>query len=393
MPNAMEQSLRARISQLEAQLAREQRSALISRLSERRYRELTEAIPQLVWATDRYGATFYCNRRWYIYTGLSEEESLGFGFINVVHPDDREQTLAQWERTWRDGGHYENEYRLRRHDGVYHWFIGRAAPVADPNGQVVEWLGTCTDIDDQKRAANELHERTDALRQITATLQERNRELDQFAYVASHDLKAPLRGIASLAQWIEDDLGVQLTDEVRKHLELLRGRVQRMERLINGLLQYSRVGRTVGTLSAVEVDQLLAETIDLLAPPPTATIKITTPMPTLYTERLLLHQVFANLIGNALKHHPGPTITLQISAQRSGPFYRFVVTDDGPGIAPQFHQRIFTIFQTLAPRDTFECSGMGLALVKKIVEHQGGQVSLESEEGKGATFFFTWPAR
>jgi PAS domain S-box-containing protein len=385
-------ALRQRVEQLEQQLTLEQRGGLISRLSERRYRAIVEWIPQMVWATDSHGSHFYYNRRWYEYTGLSEEESLGFGFVNALHPDDRERTLERWQRAWRHGESYEVEYRFRRHDGTYHWFIGRALPITDAEGNIVEWTGTCTNIDEQKRAAEHLQERTEALARITATLQERNRELDQFAYIASHDLKAPLRGIAHLSQWIEEDLGDLVTPEVREHLTLLRGRVNRMENLINGLLQYSRIGRSIGTPEKVMVEELLDDVIDLLAPGPEVQIDRSGTFPLLRTERLPLSQVFSNLIGNAIKHHPGPTKHISISATNEGEWYQFAVQDDGIGIAPQFHERIFVIFQTLTPRDTLESNGLGLSLVKKIVEHQGGKVWVESSEGQGATFYFTWPA-
>jgi PAS domain S-box-containing protein len=382
--------LRERLAQLEQQLHNEQRLGLINRLSERRYRAIVEWIPQMVWATDSHGSHFYYNRRWYEYTGLSEAESLGFGFTNALHPDDRERTLESWQRAWSLGESYEIEYRFRCHDGSYHWFIGRALPITDADGNIVEWVGTCTDIDEQKRAAEHLRKRSEALAQMTAALQERNRELDQFAYVASHDLKAPLRGISHLSQWIEEDLGEQVTPEIREHLGLLRGRVNRMEGLINGLLQYSRVGRTAGTLEKVNVAELLEDVIDLLAPPADVQIELVGAFPTLQTERLPLSQVFSNLIGNAIKHHTSPHILIRVSAEQQGIGYRFAVSDNGPGIAPQFHERIFTIFQTLSPRDTLESSGLGLSLVKKIVEHRGGKVWLESSEGQGATFYFTW---
>lgn len=666
-------------------------------LSERSYQTLADAMPQLVWISDASGAPFYYNRGWYAYTGLSEADSLGFGFTNALHPDDVARTLQRWQRAWRDGESYQIEYRFRRFDGVYRWFIGRATPVVGPDGTIVEWVGTCTDIDEQKRVSesmeflaeastllaasldyettlaqvarlavpqiadwcavdvltpegglrrlgvahidpakvelahdlerrstydpdgpsgvpavirtgrsemieritdqmirdlvtdpeireimlmlglrssmvvplsargqrfgaitlvsaesgriftaadlrlaedlarragiaidnarlySELHQfrmtldqthdcvfmfdperlrffyvnqgaidqvgysraellqmtpldvkpeyteqsframiaplmsgeraqhsfetvhrhrdghlipvaivlqyvapgegagrfvamvrditeqrqaadalraseqrsrqRGDELEQTARLLAERNRELDQFAYITSHDLKAPLRGIANLAQWIEEDLGADVPDEVRGHLDLLRGRVYRMEALIDGILAFSRIGRSREAVELVDVGQLLAEVIDLLAPDPAARIEVGPEMPIVRTARLPLQQVFSNLIGNALKHHGGGDVHIRISAEERGEYYAFAVADNGPGIAPQYHERIFGIFQTLASRDKVEGSGLGLALVKKIVEHQRGQVSLSSAEGQGAIFQFTWPRR
>ncbi|NJN16491.1 MAG: PAS domain S-box protein [Oscillochloris sp.] len=636
-----------------------------------RYRVLAEAMPQLVWATDTQGRVIYLNQRWSEFTGLSEQESCGFGFLAALHPADRERAEATWRRTWQEGEPYEIEYRLRREDGVYFWFLARAQAVRDDNGEIVEWVGTCTNIDEQKRQsdalgflsratallnsgldyrkalrklatlavaqfadwcvidllengrlerltvahndpdrvalANDLYrrgfsnpqaglellergeptfyERIDdtvleqavrdaeqrqilrslgltssislplitrtkrlgvitliaaesqrlfnffdralaerlaeriavaienaqlyhelrrfretldqaldcvfmfepqnlcffyvnqgALDQVgysraellqmtpidikpeynepqfrqliaplldgtqrllsfetvhrhkdghdipvdlwlqyvatedepgrfvaivrdiserrraAAALEERNRELDQFAYLISHDLKAPLRGIANLSQWIDEDLGDNVTPEVREHLNLLHGRVQRMEDLINGLLAYARIGRTSGVIEQVRVVDLLAEVIDLLAPPEHVTLEIAPNMPTMKTDHLLLQRVFANLISNAIKHNPGETALVRVGCAREGMYYRFYVGDNGPGIDPSYHERIFGLFQTLVPKDRIESSGIGLALVKRIVEHQNGTVGLESQPGHGATFWFTWPA-
>jgi signal transduction histidine kinase len=269
----------------------------------------------------------------------------------------------------------------------------RVVPVLDSDDHIAYWVGAGTDIDDHRRAEAALRERTQRLAQATKALADRNRELDQFAYVTSHDLKAPLRGIANLAQWIEEDLGDLATGDIRQQLDLLRGRVQRMEALIDGILQFSRVGRVRETIEAVDVGALLAETVDLLSPPPAFTVEIGPGMPTLMAERARVQQVFANLISNALKHHDRSDGRIEVRV-RDGDDpheYEFTVADDGPGIAPQYHERIFGIFQTLRPRDQVEGSGLGLALVKKIVEHHGGRIWLESAEGCGTTFHFTWP--
>jgi signal transduction histidine kinase len=310
----------------------------------------------------------------------------------LLHPDDYERTLEVWQHSLRTGELYEIEYRFKEaKTGKYRWFLGRAHPIRDNNGAITRWFGTCTDIDDQKRAEVTLRAQAEELGYTAALLEERNRELDQFAYVTSHDLKAPLRGIANLSQWIEEDLGDNATEEIRKQLDLLRGRVHRMEGLIDGILQYSRIGRLQGTIEQVDVDELLADVVDLLAPPPGFNITIEPEMPTIMTERVLLQQVFANLIGNAIKHHHRSEGTIHVSAEPNHTHFIFRVADDGPGIAPQYQDRIFGMFQTLAPRDKVEGSGLGLSLVKKMVEHQGGRIWVQSKEGQGATFCFTWP--
>lgn len=239
--------------------------------------------------------------------------------------------------------------------------------------------------------ANELARLSAMLAQTNATLEDRNRELEQFAYVASHDLKAPLRAIANLSEWIEEDLQGQLPAENQKQMHLLRGRVHRMEALINGLLEYSRVGRTKVSVVPVQVADLLDEVVDSLAPPPTFTVTIAPQMPTLRTNAMALRQVFANLISNAIKHHHTDQGHIHVTVKDQGECYEFAIADDGPGIHPDYHQKIFTIFQTLQARDTKESTGIGLAIVKKIVEAEGGKIWIESHEGQGATFYFTWP--
>ena len=231
-------------------------------------------------------------------------------------------------------------------------------------------------------------------------LERSNKDLDQFAYVASHDLKAPLRGIANLSSWIEEDLAASMTDDTREQMALLRGRVHRMEALIDGILQYSRAGRVRTAPEPVDTGALVAEVIELIAPPEGTQIVVAEDMPKVLAERVPLQQVFMNLIGNAVKYGrrgAGPVEVRVSSVEEvvdpdAPHLYRFSIADNGPGIAPQYHDRVFGIFQTLQSRDQVEGTGIGLSVVKKIVEGQGGRVWVESAEGEGAIFHFTWPA-
>ena len=238
-----------------------------------------------------------------------------------------------------------------------------------------------------------LRERATELAAVAGRLRESNDELDQFAYVTSHDLKAPLRGISNLSNWIEEDLGPdRLTPEARGQFDLLRGRVQRMERLIDGLLQYSRVGRTEVTVEWVDVGQLMAEVVDWVGPPPGVRVIVGPDMPSFNADRLRLGQVLANLVGNAVKHgSPRGTVRVTCEPAAGGDAYAFAVADDGPGIDARYHERIFGVFQTLNRRDQVEGTGIGLALVRKVVTAKGGTVGVESAPGQGATFRFTWP--
>jgi signal transduction histidine kinase len=229
-------------------------------------------------------------------------------------------------------------------------------------------------------------------RTLIAALEKSNRELDQFAYVASHDLKAPLRGIANLSQWIEDDLGERLDEQTRTHLHLLRGRVIRLENLIGGILAYSRAGRDAAELGTVDVAAMVGEVWELLAPPPAARLELATPLPVLRTWRVELQQILLNLIGNAIKHNAERELLIEVGAHRDGRHWRFFVADNGIGIAPEFTDKIWGLFQTLERRDKIESTGIGLSVIRKIVERHGGTAWVESELGRGATFSFTWTA-
>ena len=279
--------------------------------------------------------------------------------------------------------------------------IGRAQQVKRLVSQRTEQL------EEANRALNkEIAERVQAesaLQRLNTTLEQRvarrtgeaerrARELEQFAYVAAHDLKAPLRAIANLALWLKEDLEEKLTEQTREQLDLLRDRVARMHALIEGLLTYSRVGRTGGEVEEVEVDSavLVAETIDSLSPPAGFRIDVAPDMPKLRTDRLQLGQVFANLIGNGIRHHHREQGQIQVAGRDRGDHCEFTVSDDGPGIAPELHDKVFMMFQTLEVKDTGINTGIGLALVKKIVEENGGTIELHSEPGRGSTFRFSW---
>lgn len=228
-------------------------------------------------------------------------------------------------------------------------------------------------------------------RELIAALEKSNHDLDQFAYVTSHDLRAPLRGIANLSQWIEEDLGDRLTDKSREFLHLLRGRVRRLEDLIQGVLDYSRAGRVADEPSDIDVGTLVRECIELIAPPKTALLEVAANLPTLRTTRVPLQQMFMNLIGNAIKYNTRPAPHVHVGAEPAADGWEFYVRDDGPGIARRYHAQIWDLFQTLHSRDRIESTGMGLAIVRKIVEAHGGRAWIDSDEGHGATFRFTWP--
>jgi signal transduction histidine kinase len=249
--------------------------------------------------------------------------------------------------------------------------------------------------DELGQVANSFNVMAEQLQENRAELERSNRELDQFAYVASHDLKAPLRGIRSLAEWISEDVKGSAGGDTMENLALLQNRVERLDLLLDSLLQYSRVGRSGDKPEMVDTCHLVGDIAGYLAPKQGFTIYCADGMPALFTYKAPLELVFRNLISNALKHHDRPEGRVTVSGVWRGKLAEFRVRDDGPGIPPEFHDKVFQMFQTLKPRDQVEGSGMGLAIVKKTVESQGGTVRIESEPGeRGTTFVFTWcPAK
>lgn len=279
---------------------------------------------------------------------------------------------------------------------------GRAAQVQTAILNILEDFGEEKRmLEESQRALLNILEDVDLERTKSAAAVKRveavNTELEEFAYAASHDLKAPLRVIDNTSRWLEEDLAEHLTDETRENMTLLRGRVARMERLLDDLLEYSRIGRITDERFAevIAVDEMIADVLALLAPPERFGISVDPAFAALRLPRMPLQHVFMNLIGNAIKYtrRPDARIEIRAWAEEGGDFYRFGVADNGPGIAPQYQEKIWQIFQTLAPRDKVEGTGIGLSVVRKIVEARGGRAWVESEPGQGSTFYFTWPAQ
>jgi PAS domain S-box-containing protein len=257
------------------------------------------------------------------------------------------------------------------------------APVRNEAGLVVGVALVVLDISERKEAEREM-------RRLVEALSQSNRELDQFAYVASHDLKAPLRGIANLANWLQEDLGETLPKRSREHLQLLRSRASRLESMVGGILQYSRAGRCERSLEDVDVRELVQEVVALLSPPDGAQVQISPELPKLHTERIPLQQTLMNLIANALTYAKRPDVLVEVEASAEDGFWHFRVRDNGAGIPLEDHERIWQLFQAGSGGEK-RGSGIGLAVVRKTAEARGGRAWVESSIGHGSTFHFTWP--
>ena len=354
-----------------------------------RFAQLLQSTDEAIFGIDTDGLCTFINVSGARLLGYERSELLGANMHEVLHhhhADGSEYPIEQCpiQKAMLGGT------SVRIADEVFWTRAGRAVTVeytSSPltsNGRTIGAVIAFNDITARRTAERERE-------RLIGALARSNQELDQFAYVASHDLKAPLRGIANLSQWIEEDLGENVPPDVLEKMALVRGRVQRLEALIDGILQYSRAGRVRSAIEQVDVDLLVKDVVELLAPPPEVAVTIEPGMPTIRTERTPLQQVFMNLISNAIKYNRRPGARITISSRDAGNMYAFSVTDNGPGIEPEYHDRIFGIFQTLESRDRVEGTGIGLSVVKKIVELNGGSITVRSALGEGATFMFEWP--
>jgi PAS domain S-box-containing protein len=323
-------------------------------------------------------------------TGYTEAELLGMNFQDLTHPDDLPQDRENIRQI------LAGEIQIVKFEKRYIHKLGHITWInltgtlrRSEAGEPLYFIASFEDINDRKQAEFALQAQALELAKTTTKLELRNQELSRFSYVVSHDLKAPLRAIANLSEWIEEDLAEVVDPSTKKNLDLMRSRVHRMEALIDGLLEYARVGNTQVSLETFSIEHLLTEIIDSIGIPSSFTIELPTALPPITTNRTLLYQVLANLIGNAYKHHPRPDGRIRLSVAPTPEAWEFTVTDDGKGIAPTDRDRVFGIFQTLADPDK-KNTGIGLSIVKKIVEERGGTISLESQLGQGCTFKFRW---
>jgi PAS domain S-box-containing protein len=353
-----------------------QEAALLQ--SERKFSAIFNQTFQLMGLVSLDGVLLEVNHAALDSIAVPESEIIGNSFWDAPwwHTEQLQQQLKDAIATAASGQFVRYEVEFPNPSGGVTITDFSLKPMFDEIGQVEAIVAEAHDISLRKQAQ--------------ADLEQRNQDLDSFVYVVAHDLKAPLRGIANLSEWIEEDLEGSLSVDNQQQMTLLRSRVYKMEATIDGLLDYARIGIAAEKIESVSIAKLLAEVIDSIDPPPTFTIELPSELPMLSTRRLPLFQVLANLIGNGIKHHDRVDGSIQIAVEDRGDCYEFAISDDGPGIAPEHHARMFKIFQAVNPQNRSDSTGIGLAIVKKIVEAEGGTIWLESELGKGTTFYFTW---
>lgn len=356
---------------------------------------MSEVIAQIVWTANADGFVDYFNSRWVEYTGLTLDQTKGWDWKPVLHPDDLPNCINRWSEALSTGNRFEIEYRFRRADGVYRWHLGLAMAVRDEHGCIVKWVGSCTDINEQRERSDTLEQlvraRTLELDHLAKDLARSNKELEQFAYVASHDLQEPLRTVISFCGLLDRRSRGALDADSTKYLDVILESSARMQQLIKDLLLYARLQSQGNPAKPVELGICLNLAIKALN---TAILesdaKITyDEMPTVTGDPTQLSLLFQNLIANSIKFRRDVPPEIHIGVSRVEAGWEISCNDNGIGMKMEYSERIFEIFQRLHSRSKFEGTGIGLAICKRIAERHGGTISVDSSPGKGSTFIFT----
>jgi len=365
-----------------ADLIERKRAETALSASEARFRQLADAMPQIVWTAGGDGYVDYYNERWYDFTGFSRAEFGDPSWEPILHPEDMQRCYDTWYGAVRSRQSYRIEYRFwDRRENRWRWFMGRALPVRDNNGGIAKWFGTCTDIDEQKRVEHELRRA--------------NQDLEQFAYSASHDLQEPLRTIKIYGELLAKRYGNKLDGQAFEFLDYLRTGAIRMETLISDLLAYTQVTRLEASAEPADVNEALTATLaNLSGAMAESGARVTFDrLPAVRVNSTHLRQLFQNLIGNAIKYrHPERAPVVHIRGERQNGSYVFSIRDNGIGIEPEYKEHIFGLFKRLHTGDEYSGTGIGLAICQRIVERYNGRIWVESEPGQGASFFFAIPA-
>lgn len=374
-----------------------------------RYRFLADAMPQMVWTALPDGQLDYVNRRWLETTGMTEAASLARdGWLEAVHFEDREATREQWSRSIAECTPFQHECRLRcGRNPTWRWHLVRALPRRDEHLNVVQWVGSATDIDELRQAYAELAEARERLkshadeleervRARTATLREANAELEAFTYSVSHDLRTPLQFVRGFAEAIRSDAEQTLSADNRDYLQRIIRAATRMDTIIQDLLGYSRLARTDLQLAEIPLDDLVADVLvnhHAMIRQTSAQVTVESPLPLIHADRTGLFQAVSNLFSNALKFsRPGQPPVVRIRAEQQETVVRLWVEDNGIGIDPRHHERIFQLFERLHSPAEYPGTGIGLSLVRKAVTRMGGHCGVESAPEAGSRFWIEFPA-
>ncbi|MBN1274421.1 MAG: PAS domain S-box protein [Candidatus Aminicenantes bacterium] len=331
---------------------------------------------------DAQGNFEWVNDGFIRFYNMTMEEMIQKRGKNILDASENESIKNILQKCITNKQSFIYETPVSKTGGKKRWMQTTLTPILDEEGNINKLVAIDSDITRIKAAEEQIFAQKEKLEMI-------NNELKDFAYIISHDLKAPLRAVSQLADWISEDYRDALDKEGQEKMDTLIGRVSRMEKLIDGVLQYSRAGRVMGEIEEINLDELVSRVIENLSPPKNIWIHVNSPLPHIKAHSVKIEQVFQNLIGNAVKYMDKEEGEIKIDWADEGQFLMFVVSDNGPGIEEQYHQEIFKIFQTLEARDTRESTGVGLSVVKKIVEQHGGHIWVESKVGKGSSFNFT----
>lgn len=362
----------------EIAVRRETEEAL--RASEERFRTMANAMPQLAWIAESDGYIFWYNQRWYDYTGTTTKDMEGWGWQSVHDPKVLPAVLEQWKGSIATGQPFDMVFPLLGADGVFRPFLTRVLPLKDADGQVIKWFGTNTDITERQ--------------QILADLERSNRELEEFAFISSHDMQEPLRQIANFSEILAKGYQESLDEQGIRYFGFIIDGAKRMQALINDLLSYSRVGQAEIPKTPTSLETVLKATIHDLNPlieESSAEISHD-PLPTLKVNPNQIGQVLQNLVANAIKFRNEQPPKIHLSARQESGEWVISVNDNGIGFNSKYAERIFKLFKRMHSEEKYPGTGIGLAICKKIVERHGGRIWAESEPGHGATFFFTIPA-
>lgn len=338
----------------------------------------------IVAVTDAQGRIIDANDKFCAVSKWSRDELIGQDHRLISSGHHSKEFIQNLWATIQSGAVWTGELKNRAKDGSIYWVDTTIVPFLNAAGKPTQYIAIRAEITESKllEAHNEA-----TLKELQAA----NQELNDFAYVVSHDLKAPLRGIGSLASWLVTDHADTLNADGKEQLNLIGSRVKRLSSMIDAILAYSRAGRSRDDRAALELDPLVRNTIDLLAPPPHIQVVVARPLPQLTIEAVKIQQVFQNLLSNAIDFIDKPEGRIVVDCDEDDAHWHFSVSDNGQGIEERHFQRVFQLFQTLATRDERERTGVGLALVKKIVELEGGRIWVESTLGVGTRFHFTIP--